>query len=108
MCDLIMVCDDVSVHGKLSLPFRGPWEIIEVTPTNAVISMRMGTKTVIEKVHIDKLTKFHPALGPRTFTGTIALEFKPLRSRYPALRRQPGQLVLLGGGRGEGGVSSRG
>ncbi|MCP3667353.1 MAG: hypothetical protein GY696_33485, partial [Gammaproteobacteria bacterium] len=67
--DLVIVYDDVSIRGKLSLPFRGPWEIIEVTPANVVISMRKGTnRTVVEKVHFDKLTKFHPAIGPHTST----------------------------------------
>ncbi len=31
--DLVMVRDDVSVRGKLCLPFRGPWENTELTPT---------------------------------------------------------------------------
>ncbi len=47
--DLVMVRDNVSVHGKLSLPFRGPWKITELTPTNAVMSMKKGPKTAVKK-----------------------------------------------------------
>ncbi len=74
--DKVMVRDDVSVRGKLSLPYRGPWEIVELSMTNAVVRMQKGSKTVTKKVHIDKLTKTHLALGPRTFLGDRRTEIQ--------------------------------
>ncbi|MCP3668535.1 MAG: hypothetical protein GY696_39650 [Gammaproteobacteria bacterium] len=104
-CDLVMVCDDVSINGKLSLPFRGPWEIIEVTPTNVVISMRKGTsRTVVEKVHFDKLTKFHPAIGPHTSTRDRCTGIQVPSLSPPSGPTAVGSAGVAGGG-GEGGVS---
>ncbi len=87
--DKVMVRDDVSVRGKLTLPYRGPWEIVELTPTNAVVRMDKGSKTVTKKVHIEKLTKTHAALGNRTFTGDRRTEVKP-----PSLSPAPSPPVV--------------
>lgn len=74
--DKVLV-EDRGVRRKLRLRFKGPFEIVRLTPTNAVVLVDPHSPKGTRKVHLDKLSKADPALEDRVYTGDRRRRLSP-------------------------------